>query len=292
MRKLIQRQRFSSLRGQFPKTYKKLLNLGKEPEVMPFWKDINLQIENAFKPLPSYAFLENRALRDTMFVQGDEKWLDTQIKYLKKVLGPKYRKVVQEDKLGSPAMLSKPNHKTSHNTIHHLYHLYYFMEKTATSLDDIDSVVEWGGGYGNFAKLWWRLKKGKGTYTIIDTSLFCSIQWLYLSSLFGKQSVNLLKSKRDKIVTNKINIVPISLLKSISIEGDLFVSTWGLSESSIASQDYVVSENWFKANHLLIGFQDSTKELKFASRLGDLAKDEGAKIIDIRFIPNNHYALK
>lgn len=288
--KLTQRLRFNLYRKEFNAKYNELIGIKKEPYIMPFWQNVNKKVIDSFKPIPKWNFLSNRAIRDTMFVEGDKVWLETQLEYIKKNL-PDYNNLVQEDAFGSPKLLPPPHNFTSHNTIHHLYHLTYFLEQTKVDGNKINTVTEWGGGYGNFAKLWFR-KFPKSTYVIIDTALFTSIQWLYLSSIFGKDKVNIITPKNTKITPGCINLIPLAMLDKIKIESDLFVSTWGLSESAKEAQDYVVKNKWFGAKHLLIGFQDSYSELPYASRLGDLAKKDGAKIIDISFIPNNHYAIK
>src|SRR6266496_1231686 len=204
---LKQHRRFRSLRRQLPDIYSRLQALGSEPFVLPFWDGVNKKIAKVLMPSPQSDFLGIRAIKDTMFVAGSEHWLQTQVHYLQNVLGASYSDITREDPIGKPSLLPAPNARTSHNTLHHLYHLYFFMEKTGTTIHDIDHVVEWGGGYGNFAKLWYRLAEGKATYTIIDTSLFCSIQWLYLSSVLGADAVHLLDHERARIKKGKINIV-------------------------------------------------------------------------------------
>jgi hypothetical protein len=290
---MTQKRRFQKLESIFSQTYEALQSIGKEPFIMPFWAGVNKKVEPTFLPKPKLDFLSDQALRDTMFVAGSEEWIKAQTDYVKDKLGRKFRRVLQEDPVGKPAKFQGNLSFTSHNTLHHMYHILFYLDQTQQSISDIPSIVEWGGGYGNFAKLWWRIKESEVTYTIIDTALFCTIQWLYLTSVLGSNSVNLLKSSTDKIQPGKINIVPLALLDKVPIQGDLFVSTWGLSESMASAQDYVIDEKgWFGAKHLLVGFQDSTADLKHASRLGELAKKDGAKIIDIKFIPNNHYAIK
>ena len=288
-----QKKRFNELSREFNSLYTSMRELGNEPFVMPFWEGVNKKVEPTFLPKPKLDFLSDQALRDTMFVAGSEEWIKAQTDYVKGKLGRKFKRLLTEDPIGKPAKFHGGLSFTSHNSLHHMYHILFFLDQTHQNIEAMPSVVEWGGGYGNFAKLWWRLKKGPTTYTIIDTSLFCTIQWLYLSSVLGPSSVNLLQRKSDQIVEGKINLVPLALLNTTKIKGDLFVSTWGLSESMANAQDYVINRRrWFGAEHLLIGFQDSTKDLKHASRLGDLSKKNGAKVIDIKFIPNNHYAIK
>lgn len=287
---LRQKRRFNRLSVMFPEVINSLNKLGSEPYIMPFWVNVNKKAQASFLPKPKHDFLANKAIIDTMFVVGDERWLKIQTDYLKKILGEDYELAVKEDWAGAPKLI--PGRKTSHNSIHHMYHLFFFEKKTRKKLREIPTIVEWGGGYGSMSKLWRRNFNRTGTYIIIDTALFCSIQWLYLSTVLGENEVHLLKDDNSKIVPGIINIVPLALLDNVEIKGDLFISTWGLSESSTTAQDYVVKKKWFGAKHLLIGFQDSTPDLKHASRLGDITKKAGAQIIDIPFIPNNHYAIK
>lgn len=292
MRSVIQLYRFNRLRGDFQPMYEEIKKLGKEPFVMPFWEKVNRAIYGTFLPKPSLNFLHKREIIDTMVVQGDEKWLKKQVGYLNKVVGANLELIAKEDRIGSPLLLKKPLQYTSHNTIHHLYHIYYYLNKTHRKLSEFETIVEWGGGYGNFAKIWWRLTDRKGTYIIIDTAIFSTIQWLYLSSIFGQNTVHLIANKSDVIQKGKINIVPSSLMDSVYISGDLFVSTWGLSESTSEAQDYVKNKKWFGCEGLLIGFQDSVEGLEHASRLGKIAEKSGAKIFDTEYISNNHYAFK
>ena len=284
---------FLIIRRRFWAINAKLNKLGTEPFLVPFWKNINKQMEKDLKPQPPLDFLNLPQIKNTMFVSPSDEWEKTELSFVKNHAGSQFFSLSKEDYIGKPVFMGDDKVRTSTNTVHHLYHIFRFLQETKASLGSINSVVEWGGGYGNQAKLWRRLQKNESTYTIIDTALFCTIQWLYLTSIFGPKTVNLLERRGDKIKKGKINIVPLALLDETSIKGDLFLSTWGLSESMASAQDYVINRRkWFGTSRLLIGFQDSTPDLKHASRLGELSKEEGAKIIDIKFIPNNHYAFK
>ena len=288
---LRQLRRFKKLRRQFGLVYRTLGELGEEPFVEPFWGRVNSQVASEFLPIPPINFLDLPAIKNTMFVDPDQEWIDSEVSFLN-TRKDGFEKIIIEDTVGNPLRVPFNGINTSYNSIHHFYHIKRFEAETKVKILSVTSVVEWGGGYGNLAKLWWRLKDQKTTYTIIDTALFCSIQWLYLSSVLGPDKINLLKSRSDKILANKVNLAPLALLENTEIAGDLFISTWGLSESAAEAQDYVVSKQWFGAKHLLLGFQDSTKELRYASRLGKIAANDGATIVDIDFIPGNHYAFK
>jgi hypothetical protein len=181
-------------------------------------------------------------------------------------------------------------YKTSHNSIHHLCHLIKFAEKTQCDFERIERVVEWGGGYGNLAKIFRRLKPA--TYCIVDTPLFSMVQWLTLAAALGVDSVNLLRRPGDEIQTGKVNLVPLSFVENLRIQADLFISTWALSESSKYSQDYVVSRRWFDATHLLLAYQGSNEAFPDASRLGEIASRAGASTVDIELPAGNYYAFR
>lgn len=100
---------------------------------------------------------------------------------------------------------------TSHNTVHHLYHLAYYQEKTGIDFRKINTVVEWGGGYGNLAKIFKRLVKKDNTYVIFDVPLLSCIEWLYLATIFGKGKVNVLTTSKGKIQKGKFNLIPSSV---------------------------------------------------------------------------------
>jgi len=200
--------------------------------------------------------------------------------------------LLEEDYVGNPLIINS-TYLTSHNSIHHLYHLIKFLEKTKSNLDEISTVVEWGGGYGNLAKIFRRLKSATHTYIIIDTPLFTSIQWLYLTATLGEENVNLLQNPEDIVHLGKINLIPICFVDHHQISADLFISTWALSESSQFSQDYVVAHEWFKSRHLLIAYQKSIADyLPDSDRVGTLADVSGAFIEEIDFLPGNYYAFR
>ena len=143
-------------------------------------------------------------------------------------------------------------------------------------------------------KIFRRLTRRTVTYLIIDTPIFSCLQWLYLSVVLGEETVRVLQDVEDNVQAGKINLLPVSLIgrRDIDVGADLFISTWGLSESSVYAQDYVIANNWFGAKHILLAYQDSCKELPQADRVGKLAENTGAVVEDIEFLPGHHYAFR
>lgn len=286
-----QRIAFNTLRNNFLDIYNTLKKYHIDQFTTQHWENYNAKLEKVFLPYPQFSFLRDPTIMLTMFVTMGGKWLREEITFIENgIQKDKLKFLLQEDYVGVPRLLNS-TYLTSHNSIHHLYHLIRFLDKTKCDLGQINTIVEWGGGYGNMAKIFKRLKSTPATYIIIDTPLFSSIQWLYLTTILGEESVNLLLNPADTIHAEKINLIPLCFLDWHKINADLFISTWALSESSKYSQDYVITHEWFNAKHILIAYQDRCDELPDAERVGKIAADIGAAIEDIDFLPGNHYAF-
>jgi len=284
---------FHTLRNNFPFYYNKLQKYNIAKFTTQTWEKYNTKLEKVFLPYPPFSFLRDPQIRGTMFVTAFfGKWLVEEVTFLEERI-PRNKLIafLQEDYVGDPILVNS-QYLTSLNSIHHLYHIGKFLDSTRCNLDRIDTVVEWGGGYGNMAKILYRLKNIAPTYIIVDTPLFSCLQWLYLATILGEDNVNLLYNPNDAVHIGAINLVPLCLLDYHKFDVDLFISTWGLSESSLFSMDYVVFHGWFKAEHILLAYQGSNKSSPDADRLGRIAADTGAAIEEIKFLPGNYYAFK
>ena len=122
----------------------------------------------------------------------------------------------------------KPNshniYKTSStNNLHHIYSLQVMIDNLNVDLSDFSTVTEFGGGYGNVARIF-RKCGFKGDYRIYDIPEFCKIQDFYLK----QNSINdiYLLSKDDKI--NKVD------------EKSLFIGLWSITETPIETRQYYI----------------------------------------------------
>jgi len=223
--------------------------------ISPFW-------QNTPKPELVYYFIDQPIIKQTMFVTNGGSWMDKQVKFIEdfwNIDDPGsegwMQNILEEPHIGG-ADIHCQKYKCSHNSIHHLYHITNFLNyKNSVARSLFNSVVEWGGGYGNMA----RIIRGinyQCDYTIIDLPHYCALQYIYLSCFFGPSSVNLV-SKNNPKLEGKINIIPINMLDNIDITCDLFISTWALTESSTYSQAFVLDKNIFGAKNLLCAFAPS-----------------------------------
>jgi hypothetical protein len=183
--------------------------------------------------------------------------------------------------------------RTSHQTIHHLYHLERFAAATGVDIARLQKAVEWGAGYGNQARIFRRLHGGRPTQVLMDLPIFSLLQWLYLSTVFGEDEVVLADSERATIHEGLVNIVPVGLSELVGSDADLFVSTWAISETARPAQDHVIEERgWFGARHLLLAHQRATSAFPEAERVGLIAAAQGARVERLRVMRGSQYAFR
>lgn len=286
-----QKIKFQNLKKKCSKYYKNLSSQDVSYFLTPLWENYNKKLEKIILPYPKFSFLRTKIIRETMFVVAGGEWIETQLSFLEKSISKeKLTEILEEDYVGNPILINS-TYLTSHNSIHHLYHLIQFQEKTKTKLEEISTIIEWGGGYGNMAKLFKRIVP-EATYIIIDLAPMVCLQWVYLATIFEEDTVNLIGDMGTKLKHGKINLLPLCFLKNYQLSANLFISTWSLSESSKSAQDYVDSHNFFDAKHLLLGYQKSGPALPYAGQTGEMAKKRGAIIYPIEFLPGNYYAFK
>lgn len=236
-------------------------------------------------------FLKNEVIKKTMFLSTGGKWQSIQISYLKSIVDKeKLKELLQEDCVGHPTITSY-KYKTSHNLIHHLYHLFKFQSETDISLDTVNTVVEFGGGYGSMCRLMKRINLNS-TYVIIDLPIFSFIQLYYLKEIYGEREVNIILSDKDNIISNKINLIPIDerLVDKIkTIKPDLFMATWSLSEANKYAQDYIYTSNFFDAKSILVAYQKTSEQFQHAESIKVPDKYKIVYNEETEYIPNNYY---
>lgn len=253
--------------------------------ITQFWKDRIEEIKESFTPVMPTDFLQNRMIRYTMFVDFCE-YNKIEYEHLKENIDPdSLALLLSESLVGQPSTCMVDKIQTSGNTIHHLYHMQRYLD--AIGENDFKTIVEWGGGYGNMARLF-RCMDDTLTYIIIDTKIFSIIQYIYLSQALYEDDVNL-----GSIKKGKVNIIPLGMLDSTRFKADLFISTWAISESSRTAQDYVIDRKAFGAERFLIAHQCAGKDFPEADNVKRLV-DNGRECYheEIDFIKSNWYLFK
>lgn len=165
---------------------------------------------------------------------------------------------LSEDPSGCP-IPSRLDKHTSDNLIHHAYHVLA-IERQLGDLQSYDEIVEFGGGYGSFARLVRRLGIA-ARYHIHDLPEFAALQRYYLASVaLHRQDPAL---PRDVTWGSSHGALP------TRIGSRLFVGLWSLSETPLH-----VREPWLdvleQCDGIAIAFQGKFEDIDNRSWFGAL----------------------
>ena len=142
-------------------------------------------------------------------------------------------------------------------TVHNIVSLF-------DHVNSFGSVVHWGPGSGNYT-LMMRHLGATHTEFLIDLPLVSLMQYDFLRRSFedfGYGDVNLITSKDDQLIEGGVNIVPLPFVDNVPQDHDLFIAFHSLSESSVAAQNYVISDrSWFGADMLALSWNDNLQEI-------------------------------
>ena len=160
------------------------------------WKHHTEEIRNSFEKGVHLGFLRQHNIAVTMVNGGDYIAYRKKIKFIQSVF-KNPAELLREDYIGLPHIVGI-RYVTSENRTHHAYHLASYEVAVKKSISQWSNVVEWGGGYGDMARLVKRLNNGC-TYIIIDITELCVLQYVYLYSLLGEE-VNLVIPDRTGLI--------------------------------------------------------------------------------------------
>lgn len=285
-----------------------------ERYVTPYWRKSVKCMYKDFDPLPD-DFLRHSIVLEAFFVNGNDNWFQPQRRWVEERATPEEIALIAEDDFGAP-LIRDTEWRTSHQMIHTLYHLLRYRESTGVGVAGLVRsgrplvVVEWGGGYGAMAKLLWRFACLYGVRLIlveIDLPFMVTLQRTYLKEVFRdaepslvavvphpKISISTEEWLRDMISTSTpgVYFVPLGM-EWPAIKADLFLSTWALSESTLAAQRLVGEDlRWFGAEHLLLGFQSPNEVFPLSTAFGGFIP-EGSRIEPLKHgPPENFYLFK
>jgi len=286
--------RFNDIKNQYYDICKKLTSWGERSHltVNPGyeWNSWAENIGRAFKHGVPISFLSNSLLAKTMVYhrRRGRKAALQRIAKVKDVFGEKVSmQILRENYIGVP-MITDANWLTSASTAHHAFHLASYKETTGKLLWESESIIEWGAGYGNMARIL-RKMNSHLTYTIIDLPELLALQYVYLYSTEGKDAVNIIQPG-ELAAHSKVNFLPsnVMLNNQLVFEPMGFISTWALTESPYDAQKYIVDSNFFNAENVLLGYERNNNN-KIRSHLNGLGLDEKP----VPFLPEGHaYACR
>lgn len=224
-----------------------------ENYVLAQWAQARVKMRSVIEGQPNAHVLREPFIGGTMVRTGFEYPQRYEVAYLKYCTRKETYdtlKAIPETDFGD---LSKEcaEFKCTTNTLGHLFYAARVLEHTKKTPR---VLVEFGGGYGNLARLFAHVYPD-ATIFIIDLPEFNALQWLFLKRALPQKNVLLHSSIPDAFQDGSIHLIPLHLLDELSINTDIFISTFGLSECPLALQDCIIEKNFFNASTCYIAGQ-------------------------------------
>jgi len=191
--------------------------------------------------------------------------------------------IIREDYIGLPR-IANFKYLTSGVRIHHAYHLASYKTTVGKSFESFGNIVEWGGGYGDMARLIRRLN-AECTYTIIDLPELSALQYIYLHTLLG-DDVNLITSENRQVKHGKVNIVPVGRIMNgeTILSAQAFLSTWAITESPPDAQEFISKNAFFGARSVLLAYHNDSH-----NRIKEHLPKSGFIVKFVPFLSSEHF---
>jgi hypothetical protein len=221
--------------------------------VHPIWERRLAELRKAIQRGWPEWFLSIPCLRETMVRRRWSKQQELELCYLN-AQPDAAREIVRgfvESRVGGPHLECK-QFNCSSNTLGHLYYAYRIVEffrKQGLS-PSIEKIVEFGGGYGNFARvaLW---KWHPSLYTIIDFPELCFVQYVFLRTSDPGLKIHFLTNSLVELPQEGICLVPVQfLMDEVVLEGQLFISHFALNEAGPQVRKMIYERRFFRARQI------------------------------------------
>lgn len=285
----VAKDRFAKALKEAREYYRREKSRPVAPELIhECWKENISALETYFTGRMDEDFLSNETINGTM-VFTDKKAHAIELDGLSRLMDQAALDRIISKGLNRAFISGKSRKGTVINSVHHFYHLKRFEEMTGRKISSIRSVVEFGGGYGNMG----RIMNNYGeleSYSIIDLLLFSCVQHVFLSTVADAGQVafcNSPGSSKKPLFT----LYPLTLMDNAKgLQGEMFLSTWALSESTRAAYDLVTGRDWFGASSLLIAYNDKWKPWNEGELAATLERGGWKTWLEpIEFLPESYY---
>jgi hypothetical protein len=217
----------------------------------PTWLEAKRHIGETVSGGLGPAFLDDPVLRPQMVRRG---WSDLQSheeRYLLSRDGPLARipRDFRESRIGSPH-LECSRYECSSNSLGHLYYLVRTLERFDELQGTRFTTIEFGGGYGNFARVCRELPD-PGPHVILDFPELLAVQSYFLG-LNGIETRICTSISDAGLDSQVVYLAPVHLIDEIRPRADLFVSHFGLSEAPRALQALIAERSFFDCRFLYL----------------------------------------
>jgi putative sugar O-methyltransferase len=218
----------------------------------PIWQDTRSEIQSLLTGSVNKKILHELVMKCMMVRADFSKMQEYEICYLQDCVSTETKTMLRQfsetDFSSLPRECSEFN--CNINTLGQLFYLAKILEYTKQTYPQ--TIVEFGGGYGCLARITKQVLSD-ATIIIIDLPELIALQSLFLRNTMNDTPVFVHKEIPSSFAKGAIHLVPVYLLKNLSLETDLFISAFALSESSEIIQSLIGdTKKFFNARYLYL----------------------------------------
>lgn len=161
------------------------------------------------------------------------------------------RNTFKESRVGGPKIIRFGEFLIKPDSIDHLYYLSRLMEYAEEmKMGKVESIIEFGGGYGNMGYCA-RLLNTEITYTIIDFPEMLTLAYTHNAINFPEMKIHICDGKNG-VRKKHLNLLPIGLLPTMKETHQAFISTYALTETPRNVIRYVKEKRFLGAKIVYI----------------------------------------
>ena len=226
--------------------------------IHPMWVDARRQITHLVQKGVPYNFLRHPTIQ-TMFVRtGFGEPQQYELGYLKRAERWISCLRYKEAQVGDP-IIDCSELRMSANSLGMLYYFSRITEELGK--ESLNSVIEFGGGYGSLSRVFLNLLPKTPTYVIVDLPEMLALQYVFLHTSTSETQVIPHTASPLRLKEGCVNLVPVYLIREVGLLPDLFVSTFALSEATRHVQQIVIDKGFFSARSAYIVGQNTTAQI-------------------------------
>lgn len=214
----------------------------------PQWQKFSAQIKQLITGSPNQNFLQYPAIRATMVRSGMNVGQSYEICYLTRCISENTKQLLStyKEPVASNLIKECKEFNCSANALGQLYYAARILEQIPQ--EHINTIVEFGGGYGCLAHIFKSLLPTSTIY-IIDIPELLSIQYLYLKTALPNEKIHVHISEHLTTAYEPgIHLIPTHNMRNLNLQADLFVSNFALSEVTAHVQKTVAKKEFFNAH--------------------------------------------
>jgi len=248
------------------------------------WESFITQISERVLSEPIENLLTWPEIKGSMFV-SNAKYVRKELKSLRsKDNWNSLKSVCAEIDVGSPRVFGFYP-RASGNLIHHAYLASLLEDLLSIKIKGLDFVFEFGGGYGNMAKVFHKMGF-LGTYHIFDFEIFSLIQTWYLTkcglNINGADSINDNKAPNIQCLNSPNEVI--NNPSNSDWPESLFIGTWSFSETPINYRK-LFEGPISNFHYVFITFQNNIEDIDNVEYFNTLSKSLTTHTVNIEPLP-------